>query len=67
VLREMRKAGELIKRGARRKGSSPDTFNPKSLADHSISKKNGAAAERLIALPERQFQARSDLSQWWTL
>jgi N6-adenosine-specific RNA methylase IME4 len=62
VLREMRKAGELhtAKSGARKSSSSLGTRSLKTLADHNISKKNGAAAGRLDALTERQFQARCD-------
>ena len=59
VLREMRKAGELVKDGQRPRSSSPGTPSPKTLADQGVSKKKGAAAEKLVALPERQFQERA--------
>ena len=57
VLREMRKAGELVKDGQRPRSSSPELLRP--LADQGVSKKKGAAAEKLVALPERQFQERA--------
>ena len=52
VIREMRKAGELVKHGQTTRGATPSTSKPKTLRDHGLSKHKAAAAEKLVLVAQ---------------